>query len=195
MIKSLLILAVCIFSLSARAQVNNNLDIQKRLDAFVELTNQKKYDEAFNYMYPKMFKEVSKQDLINVMSSANSDGLSLQVLNRKITSYSTPFQEGDETFVKVGFTADMEIDVVEGGMYDHPKPCTAMKQQFESIYGEKNVHWNEMEKKFTIKVDKQMMAVKQNQGDWFFVEVNKDQMDLMKSLFSEAVIKSVVMAD
>jgi len=70
-----------------------------------------------------------------------------------------------------------------------------MKQQFESIYGEKNVQWNEMEKKYTIKVDKQMMAIKQGQGDWFFVEVNKDQMDLMKSLFSEAVIKSVVMVD
>jgi hypothetical protein len=126
------------------------------------------------------------------MMAAMDNGLSLQVANRQITNYSSPFQEGNETFVRINYTADMTVDVIEGGMFDSPKATTAILQQFQATYGEPNVVWNDIKKQYTIKADKAMMAIKGNEGDWYLVEINPDQMELMKSLFSEPVVNALV---
>jgi hypothetical protein len=194
-LKSLFILSISLFALTAKGQVADNQQIQTRLDAFIDLTNQKNYYQAFDLMYPKMFSQISKQDLIDLMSSTNADGLSFQISNRRNTSYSAPFRDGNEDFVKVNFTADMEIQITPGSAYDHPKPAAGMLQQFQATYGSENVKFDQEAKKYTISTDKAMMAVRENGGEWHLVEINPDQMDLMKALFSEPVIKALVMVE
>lgn len=191
----LLSLLVCALTISANAQLNLNPVIQERLDAFIELTNQQKYNEAFDIMYPKMFEQVSKEDLIDLMTSMNSEGLSLQVNNRKITSSSLPLVDGQETFVRIDYSAHMTIAIREGTMYDSDKAAIGMKQQFESVYGEENVKWDPENKTYIILVDKAMMAVQSNGSNWYLAEINPDQLDLMKSLFPEAVLKALVQVE
>ena len=190
-VQTIITLVILACTLSLNAQDTHNPDIQKRLDAFIDLTNQKKYSEAFDLMYPKMFDHVSKQELIDMMASMDN-GLSLQISNRQITKFSSPFQEGDETFVRLDYTADMTVDVSKGGMFDYPKATLGILQQFQATYGEANVDWNEAEKRYTIKADKAMMAIKGREGVWYLVEINPDQMDLMQSLFSEPVVNALV---
>ena len=192
MYRILLPLLVCVLAISANAQLNLNPAIQGRLDAFIELTNQQKYNEAFDIMYPKMFEQVRKEDLIDLMTSMNNEGLTLQVLNHKITSSSLPLVDGHETFVRMDYSANMTITIKEGTMYDSEKAAIGMKQQFESVYGAENVKWNPENKTYTILVDKAMMAVQSDGGDWYLAEINADQTDLMKSLFPEAVLKALV---
>ena len=79
---------VMLLAVTAKAQLTSNPDIQKRLDAFIDLTNQKKYSEAFDLMYPKMFNQVNKQELVDMMTSMNNDGLGVTINNRRITSFS-----------------------------------------------------------------------------------------------------------
>jgi len=191
-LKSLFVLVLSAFVISVSAQDSANPEIQTKLVSFIDLTNQKNYAQAFDLMYPKMFDQVSKQDLIDLMSSMNDEGLSLQIANPKITSYSAPFQDGNETFVRLDYTADMVIDIAPGGMFDHPKPAQGMLEQFEATYGKENVKYSEQEKRYTIMATKAMMAIQQN-GEWFLVEINPDQMELMKSLFSEPVLNALVM--
>lgn len=190
-LQTLITLVILTIALELNAQATINPDIQKRLDAFIELTNQKKYSEAFDLMYPKLFDHVSKQELIDMMAAMDS-GLSLRVANPQITKFSSPFQDGSETFVRLDYVADMTVDVIDGGMFDSPKATTAILQQFEATYGEPSVEWNDAEKKYTIKADKAMMAIKGSEGDWYLLEINTDQMDLMKSLFSEPVVNTLV---
>lgn len=190
--QTIITLVILTITLGLNAQTANNPDIQKRLDAFIDLTNQKKYSEAFDLMYPKLFDHVSKQELIDMMA-AMDNGLSLKVANRQITKFSSPFQDGNETFVRLDYTADMTVDVIKGGMFDYPKATLGILQQFQDTYGEANVEWNEAEKKYTIKADKAMMAIMGGEGNWYLVEINPDQMELMKSLFSEPVVNALVM--
>lgn len=194
-VTSIFILAISMFALTLKAQVTDNQEIQSRLDAFIDLTNQKNYNDAFDMMYPKMFSQIGKQDLIDLMNSTNADGLSFQIANRRNTTYSAPFRDGNEDFVKVNFTADMEIQVVPGSAYDHPKPAAGMLQQFQTTYGAENVKFDQEAKKYTIATDKMMMAVREDGREWHLVEINLDQMDLMKALFSEPVIKTLVMVE
>jgi len=194
-LKSLFIIAISLLAFNSKAQVAQNPEIQSRLDAFIDLTNQKNYNYAFDLMYPKMFDLVSKQDLIDLMTSMNTDGLTLQITNRRNTSFSAPFRDGNENFVRVNFTADIEVQIMPGSDYDYPKPAMGMLQQFQTTYGEKNVNYDQEAKRYTIVADKAMMAVQQDGGDWHLVEINLDQMDLMKALFSEPVMKTLVMVE
>jgi hypothetical protein len=195
MSKFFLTLFVCVLSISLYAQVNGNKAISDKLNAFITLSNQKKYSEAFDLMYPKMYEHVSKEELVDLMASMDREGVTLRINNPAITSFSEPFPDGSETFVRVEYTADMTIDIAEGSMYDSEKACFGMKQQFQSAYGDDNVKWDYATKRFSILVHKAMMAIQKDGGDWYLAEINLDQMDLMRALFSEAVMKTLVKLD
>lgn len=190
--KSILTFFALLLTFSGFAQLTSNPDIQKKLDQFIDLTNEKKYDQAFDIMYPKMFSQVGKQELVDMMTAMDNDGLSLTVTNRRITAFSTPFVDKNETFVRIDYTADMNMKIKPGGLYDSPKASTAMQQQFESVYGANNVKYDATSKNYTIMAQKAMMAIREEGKDWHLVEINTDQMELMRSLFSEAVINALV---
>lgn len=191
-LKTVVTAFLLIVGLNAYSQNSVDPAIEAKLDAMIELTNQQKYDQVFDLMYPKLFGYVSKQDLIDLMSSMNQDGLALRISERKINAISVPFQDGDETFVRVDYSAKMEVLMTEGSMYDSPKAAQAMLQQFQDMHGESNVVWDLEEKKYTISADRTIIAVKQEgAADWYLVEVS-DQKELMDSLFSEAVLQQLV---
>lgn len=179
-------------SLSVYSQAATHPGIETRLDAFIELTNQKKYSEAFDLMYPKMFDQVSKQELVDLMTSMDQDGLSLQILDKEIQSFSAPLRDGEETFIRLDYYANVVMDVKSGGMFDNPDATAAMLQQFNYGYGETNVKWIPGLKRFEVLMDKSMIAVQKGSGDWYLVEINPDQMELMEYLFSENVMNTLV---
>ncbi|MEO5906577.1 MAG: hypothetical protein ABIQ11_07615 [Saprospiraceae bacterium] len=192
-ITKLLFAAFALFaSFSLNAQVTGNPEIQKRLDSYIELTNQKKWSEAFDLLYPKMFTKVGKQELVDMMQTEDENGLSLRLDNRRITAFSAPFEENSETFVRIGYTVDMTVEIARGSIYDYTKPIQGMQQQFTSTYGENAVKWDAEAKQFKIIANKAMMAIKPAGKDWYLVEINTDQPQLMESLFSEAVLKALV---
>ncbi len=193
--KLLFAVGALIASLSLTAQVTGNPEIQKKLDTYIELTNQKNWNEAFDLLYPKMFTTVGKQELVDLMKTEDENGLSLKLENRRITAFSAPFEENNETFVRISYTIDMTVEIARGSIYDYTKPIQGMQQQFASTYGEKAVKWDADAKQFKITADKSMMAIQPAGKDWYLVEINMDQKELMKSLFSEAVMDALVIVE
>ena len=190
-IKSFFVLSSLLFSVSLQAQEAVNPEIQAKVDAFIELSNQKKWDQAFDLMYPKLFLKVPKQDLVDLMTSMESDGLSLQRKNVKLRSSSVPFYEGDETFVRLEYTGDLTVQVATGSIYDDTKPIQGMTEQFQRSYGETNVKYDPTAKKYDIRASISMMAIK-SQNQWYLVEINDDQKELMEYLFSDSVMNALV---
>ena len=189
--KLFLTLAGFILTLSLNAQITGNPDIQKRLDAFIEVANAQKYSEMCDLMYPKLFTHIPKQELVD-MASVDNKGLTQKLTNRRITSFSTPFEEGNERFVRITYTTDIIVDITEDGLYDSEKAIYGMLDLFKSTYGESSVRYNADEKRFTIIANKAMMAIQQDGGEWYLIEINTNQMELMKALFLEAVLDALV---
>lgn len=189
--KFLFTLSAFLFSLTLTAQIKVNPDIQKKFDSFVELSNQKKWDQAFDLMYPKLFTQVPKQDLVDLMTSMEQDGLSFTRSNIKFKSTEVPVVEGNETFVKVDYTGDLTVKITAGSIYDAPKAISGMTEQFQTSYGKENVNWNSTDKTYTIKVTIAMIAI-QSSNQWYLIEINKDQMELMESLFPAPVMDALV---
>ena len=191
-IKFFFILSAVLFTSALRGQASINPAIQTTLNAFIEYSNQQDWDKAFDLLYPKLFTKVPKQDLVDVMMGMEADGMSLQMTNLRITSTSVPMTEGNETFVKVKYQADMDVNIKSGGMYDYPKAVTSITEQFQATYGADNVKWNADNKRFEIIAHKSMMAIQTGTGAWKLVEINMDQPALMEYLFSPSIMDALV---
>jgi len=190
--KFLLILSAVFFTTLVKGQASVNPAIASTLDAFIEQSNNKDWDKAFDLIYPKLFTRVPKQDLIDLMMGMESDGISLRMTNARITSTSVPVTEGEETFVRVEYVSDMNVDITPGGMYDYPKSVQAITEQFQATYGASNVKWVEGSKRFEILASKAVIAVNTGDGGWKLVEINMDQPELMAYLFSPTIMDALV---
>ena len=126
-----------------------------------------------------------------MMTSMDQDGLALKMNNIKIESTTVPIVEGEETFVKLGYTADLTVVVAENGLYSAPKAIQGMTEQFQTAYGKSNVKYDDANKTFHILARKSIMAI-QNNNQWYLLEINTDQMELMESLFSPSIINALV---
>jgi len=189
--KLLFAITAFLVSLSLSAQVKVNPEIQKKFDSFIELSNQKKWNEAFDLMYPKLFISVPKQDLVNIMTSMDQDGLALKMSNIQIESTTVPIEENGETFVKLAYTANLTVEVAEKGLYNAPKAIQGMTEQFQTAYGKTNVKFDDANKTYHILAHKSIMAIQSN-NQWYLLEINTDQMELMESLFSPSVMDALV---
>ena len=173
-------------------QAKINTSIQSTLDEFIKYSNEKDWDKAFSLLYPKLFNRVPKQELVNLMVGMEKDGMALGMKNTRITSTSVPMEEGNETFIRVEYDADMDVNLAAGGIYDHPKSIQAMDEQFKATYGGSNVKWNAEQKTYQIKAHKAMMAIQMADKNWKLVEINMDQPDLMEYLFSPTIMDALV---
>ncbi|HEY3385069.1 MAG TPA: hypothetical protein VGK46_01090 [Saprospiraceae bacterium] len=190
--KLLFVLCTLFTTSLVTGQAKINPAIQTSLDAFIKYSNEKNWDKAFDLLYPKLFNRVPKQDLVDLMVGMEKDGMSLGMKNTRITSTSVPVTEGNETFVRVEYDADMDVNLASGGIYDHPKAVQAMDQQFKTTYGESNVKWSEDQKAYQIKAHKAMMAINTGNDTWKLVEINMDQPELMEYLFSPTIMDALV---
>ena len=191
--KFFFLFSAVLFSFALKGQASVNPAIQAKLDEFIQLSNNQEWDKAFDLLYPKLFTKVPKQDLVDIMVGMESDGLMLNMTNTKITSTSVPVQVGDETFVKVTYTADLRVSIRPNGLYDAQKSMLAIEEQFQKTYGVENVKLDMDRKQYQIKASKSMMAIKTgNVEDWKLVEINMDQPDLMTSLFPATVMETLV---
>jgi hypothetical protein len=186
------ILCAVLLTSALTGQAVINPGIQSALNGFIEQSNKKDWDKAFEYLYPKLFNKVPKQDLVDLMVGMEADGLSLNMEDVRITSTSVPVVDGKETFVRVEYDANMTVDITAGGIYDYPKSAMAIEQQFQSTYGERNVKYDADNKSYKVIAHKAMMAVQGDDQTWKLVEINMDQPALMEYLFSPSIMDALV---
>lgn len=186
---------VMLASFTAKSQAVINPGIEETLIRFITYSNQHDWDKAFDLLYPKMFAQVPKQDLVDIMKSSEADGMNLQMADTRISSTSVPVIEGEETFVKVQYVSNLSVTIAKGGKYDYPKSIQAMDEQFKIIYGPNNVKWDEASRQFKILANRSIMAIQSKQGDWKLVEINMDQPELMESLFPASVMQTLIRVD
>jgi hypothetical protein len=191
-IKIFFILSAVLFTSVLKGQATINPAIKASLDAFIEHSNKKEWDKAFDMLYPKLFTKVPKQELVDLMAGMEADGMSINMQNTRITSTSVPVEEGNETFVRVEYVADLQVDIKPQGIYDYPKSISAIDEEFRKTYGGSNVKWVADNKQFKIIARKAMMAIETEKGNWKLVEINMDQPELMEYLFSPSIMEALV---
>ena len=190
----LIIGSILLFFSSSEGQTTtpHQQAIQKSLDDFIRYSNEQKWDQAFDLMYPKLFTSVPKEDLVDLMTEMAKDGMTLEMHNTRIASMTDPIQEGQEFFVRVEYTADILVKIKTGSPYDVSTTIQMIEEQFKNIYGEQNVKWHPDSKEFKIEAQKAMLAIDDGRNEWKLIEINTDQLLLMQDLFPAAIMEKLV---
>lgn len=176
---------------SLTAQMAFDPAIQVRFDSFIHYSNLSQWDKAFNLVYPKLFSQVPKAEMVQLMLDM-SQGLDIKMENTMITGATAPIREGNETFVRVTYTSTLSMQIEQGGIYDAPKPIQDIGNQLKSTYGGRSVQWDADEKKYNIMATKNMMAIRNDGGEWYLIEINMEQPVLMESLFPGNILDQLV---
>jgi hypothetical protein len=184
------IASLLIITCKVKAQAYIQPGVQSVLDSFILYSNNKEWSKAFDLIYPKLFSQVPKQDIVDMMKSMEQDGLTLAMRNAKIISTTAPIKEGNETFIKVVYTSDVTAHIALGSIYS--KSIKELEEGFKATYGKENVKWNEATSDFQVMAKKTMMAINDGSDAWKLVEINMDQPQLMEFLFPANIMDALV---
>lgn len=106
-----LVSAFALFSCLFTIAQSNDADLNKRLDDYMQLTRELKFNEIMDYTHPKIFAIVPKEQLVEIFrQSFDNESMKIGFDSTGITNITDPFKIKDTAYRKIGYW--MAINVV-----------------------------------------------------------------------------------
>lgn len=188
-------IAIIIFFVSALAfnghsQKQHEKNIENRLNSFIELSNQKKWSEAFDMIYAGLFEVVGKHEIIGMMENMDREGFDMRTKEFEITKYSDLASSDEEDFVLVHYDSKQELKMPTSMMDDPAMRAAIIENMKSNMTGE--VMYDEIAKSFQIELSKSIFAISdKGKEDWFLLENNAEQETIIAMLIPEEVRKVI----
>ena len=162
----------------------------RRLNETLLYTKNMDLEKILDYTYPKLFKIVSRDQMLEVLKGTfDNEEFSTTLDSLQISQIYPIFKLEDESFAKVKHTMIMRMKFKEpldtaDGIEDRELFADIMGQQF----GEGNVRYDEATDQIVISLLSDMVAIKYKEdGIWYFVNYDEDEPMIINMLFSKAV--------
>lgn len=156
--------------------------IQEKMNQFISLSNEQKWSEAFDLLYPKLFQTVGKHELVGMMENMASEGMSNTTENFKVVSFSELKTFNGEDFVLIKYDSDQKLKMSPAITADDEMRKTVLLSLRQSM-GEENVAYDSKSEVFVIKGTKSMYAISnEGENNWFLVDNNTNQDELLTVL-------------
>jgi hypothetical protein len=170
--------------------------IEQRLTAYMKLNDEMKLEELMDYIYPKLFSIVPKEQLIKAMKDGfDNEELTVELDSLKIEKIYPVFEMGKGSFAKVDYSMVIVMKYkTEAGSTDkasHLKQMARIAESMEGQYGSGNV---KVDENGVIRIweKNKLVAVKDEYAkDWSFVSL-KDEDPMMNKLFSKEVLDKLI---
>ena len=187
-VSSLFLTLFLTFNLSGQ-KANYQQAIQEKLDHFIELSNNQKWAEAFDLLYPKLFQAVGKHELIAMMEEMADEGMRSTTEDFQVVSFSEVQSFEDEDFVMVQYDSKQNLKM-SSSITDDDSMLQTLLINLRQSMGEDNVEYDAATKLFLIKGLKSMYAIsKKNENNWFLLENNPAQGELLEQLIPTVIRK------
>ena len=174
----IILLAGFVFN-TITAQKDYKQVIGAKIDKFISLSNDKKWNEAFDMMYPKLFESVTKEELINMMAEMDASGVEINIPSHEIKSYSVVAIHENEKFVFVEYQANQTLKLSEE-LTANEETRGALMFNLRSSFGTNSVVFDEETKAFNIDANKSLFAIAdKNTDNWYLIENNEEQKELL----------------
>lgn len=184
-ISILLLLAVA--SLTQLAAQNTRTSIENRVNSYFEATERKDWNAVVDMVYPKLFNIATKEQMVEVFESIESEGMKMDMKNFSIQKISDVITHEGEKFATVDYDMLMSIQFTSVE-YRDSSVQEMIKASFDGLYGAENVNYDPAAFSFDISASRTMFAIA-NEGtmDWYFIENDPSQKELTEMLVPAAV--------
>ena len=180
---------VCLFfNLALSAQTD--VELNSRLNEYMRLTRELKFEPLMDYVHPAIFKIASKEQMIEVFEqSFDNEQMKIVVDSTAILNISPVFQSRDTAYRKIDYYMELLLSFKDTAIQDNnfiETTVTALKSGFPNA----SVNYEVARKGFAIKGSNLMLAIKpgNNAAQWMFFGVEKKQAEVMKTILSADVI-------
>lgn len=188
----LLVLPFFLLYTAAGAQsVDYRQSIRDTFAVYRDLTIAKDYERIMDYIYPKLFDLVGREQLVELFRGLDDDEMTITFVDLHIDSMSERFLYGDEQFVLVHHGGKMTVRPGNNIAADTAS-LSLLRSVFEQQYGAKNVSLSKSmaaRPTLTIQMKKTLFAIApQDSRRWRFLENNRDNPAMLEFLLPKAVI-------
>lgn len=187
----LLILPFLLLPTLADAQTDYRQSIRDTFAVYRDLTIAKKYDRIMDYIYPKLFELVGREQLVELFRGLDDESMSISFVDLRIDSISERFVQGDEQFVLVYHGGTMTVRP-GAEMAADTASLSLLRSVYEQQYGTENVRLSQSKAAaptLTIQLKKTLFAIAPTDSRrWRFLENNRDNPALLEFLLPKAVI-------
>ncbi|MCP4438616.1 MAG: hypothetical protein GY810_06690 [Aureispira sp.] len=184
--KTLLILMLALTTF-ANAQTGDKDEVTKIVGNYFKEIQDRKWDKVPDYLYPKLFEGISKEDMVATMKLIDEDeDFSTTFDALTITSTSDKLKVGKEEFVRVHYVMQLTFKVYESN--DDGVMMTILLNNFKAAYGNnvKEISGNKIE----VFAPKTMIAIApKGTSDWKLLEYNRSNPEAVEAFLPKKVIK------
>ena len=137
------LLSLLVISTALSAQKLSKTDeanIQERVGAFIKSTKNLDYEGVLDLTYPKIFTIASKENMLELLGSAEAMGMKMMVDAMDIKKIEGLHKNGKDMYALVKYDTRMRIGV--SGELASEMAISSLTSSFGDTYGSKNVSFD-----------------------------------------------------
>ena len=182
---------VVLFSFGSTVAQSNDPDLNKRLDEYMRLTREYKYEELMTYMHPKLFELATKEQLIeDLKQTFEGDELTIGFDSTAITGVSDDYRFENAVYKKIDYWLAMAVRFTDTASLNDEGFISIMKGAFSGAFPGSTVNFNSSRKSFDIKASNIMFAIKDStSAPWLFLGYEKKKEALLKLIYPKQVLE------
>lgn len=186
--------AFTLLLLSCKAQkTNDSLIVEKTIKTdflrYNDLLSKKQFKESMEYIYPKFFDLVSKQEMIGLLEQSLNNPDVVFNMERPSEIKVAKIQEIDNQFYSIiSFLGIFKMKFKN----DNATEQIQTKTDLTNTFGEEHVTYNGKTGFYTIRTKKYAVAISNNRAsDWKFLDVDPNQMPILEKLLPKQIVETV----
>lgn len=184
-----LLLPVVVFSSLLTFAQSSDADLNRRIDEYMRLTRELKFEALMDYTHPKIFAIAPKEQLVEVFKqSFDNESMKIDFDNTGIHNVSDDFKVKEVSYRKIDYWMSIHVTFKDTAALNDEGFITNMTSAFSTAFGG-TVNFNKTAKKFEIKASSIMIAIKDSTfTEWMFLGYQKNEV-LLKQLYPQEVIE------
>ncbi len=188
--KFLLTLLVAVTVLASAAQVkDSDPQLIQRLNKYMQLSKDLKFDQLMDYTYPALFKIAPKEAILQSFEQAyNNEEMQIVIDSIAIQSIGPDFRQQEARFKKIDYFMSIRLRYKDTALLADADFKNRMLKGLEGGFPGKTINYNDKDHSFAVAGTEMMFAIKEAPvAAWMFIGYNKNP-ELIKALFPQAVI-------
>ena len=180
---------VLFVGLTVSGNSQEDTSLLKRINSMLGFTQVKELEKVMDYTYPKLFTIVPKKALVEAMrNSFETEDFTIELDSVKVLKIFPIFTINDTSYVKVKHTMLMKMKYKEP--YDSTKKeeMDFMVALMSKKYGEGSTRFDPVANSLNIFMTPEMVGIKDKSSLWNFANLNEDNPQMLKMLFSKQVL-------
>ncbi len=176
-------------TLTSSAQKNNEEQLIQRLNTYMQLNRELKFDALMDFIHPALFKLASRAEILEVFKSAFDNAqMQMRLDSTSINTVSKTFIHGGGQYKKVDYYMEMSMKFKDTTLYKSDEFMNAMNTGLAGGFPDATIAFNTTTRAFDIKGKSKLVAIKEVEGPWLFLGIDQSNAGYLDKLLPKEVI-------